>query len=168
MKKLATLSLILTALSLSGCGFHLRGANKSTKAYPSMQVIADNSQWQSQLSSFLKNLGIKQDPKSHYTLRSSNYSLSNNIPNISDSTTTITITYTLSTSIALLKDQAVLAKQSFSSSQQLISNNSQAYSATIPATLKQTLQNNLLANVYQWLTANNTLKLIGSRHANQS
>lgn len=172
-KKLVTLiASCLMSLSLSGCGFHPRSAQnfppelkilyfKPERAYSTLAI---------ELNALLKSMNVTFVTKpadADISLKITQDHFSFTQAEIVDATlpSTMTFTQTATLSIVNNKTQAVIATQSFSTTNSLTMNANQVYSAGANDLIRQELNHQLISLIYYWLISTNTQDKIN--HADQ-
>ena len=158
MKNFFRLCVITLCFLCSGCGFHMRSAStfqpqlktiyfSSSKAYSALSI---------QLKGLLTAMGAKlvnHPSDARYALIITRDFFTNSRPDVVDTTLPTTINYSYSAT-ATIKDTQLnktVATQSFFTSQTLVLNVNQVYTANANELVKQQLNRRIISLIYYWL-----------------
>ena len=155
-------TLLCVAALLSGCGFHLRNASSIPPQLQTITLTTSNpySQFSRKIRNQLLALDISLKPTPNpqtYTLNITNESMTHTTPSLSSSSTTATYTYTFKVSASLTQnDKSIIPTKTFSSSKSVTQQASNSTITTVPASITTELQENVLSQIFMWLTDGNT------------
>ena len=167
MKKIFLL--VVLCLVITGCYFHPRSPADFP---PQLKTVyfAPERQFSTlaiQLRALLKSMNVtcvKNPADANYTLKITHDYFSYSRADVVDATLPSTMSFTQTANISVIDNRStkVLAKQTFNTSNTVVLNANQVYTANSNDLIRQELNHNLISLIYYWLISTNTKNAIAN------
>lgn len=161
------LVLILCSFLMAGCGFQPRSGKRLPNSLRQVYYAPENpdSITSVQLKAMLAamNVHFVKSPKlAKYTLHISNNRFSSSRAEITNANLPSSISYDLTAAVSIEnnKTKHVLVSNFFVANQSITLNANQIYMPNTNYAIKQTLSNEIQAQIYYWLTTTNIKKIL--------
>lgn len=171
MKRLRSLYIVLTALLLSSCGFHLRNGNELPPQLHTLYFKAANpyEPVATELRQTLTSLNVRlvsQPSAATYTLMLSKSRSQHSRANLSDTSQASSITYSQSVNVVILnnKTQKTIINGSFAASINQYLNQDQIMTASTMSLATESLPHNLVTHIFTWLTTDRVKNALKGIH----
>lgn len=150
--------LLIVALLLGGCGFHMRSRQDLPATLQHLNLQAENPDEMVavQLSALLASLPISLTKHATYTLQLSKSQKSHSKANLSNTTQAANISYYQHIHVALINNKTgkTVIEKTFSASIQQVLNQNQVMTAGTSALATQDLPHTLVTDIFLWLSTN--------------
>ncbi len=161
-----TLTLLVTCMALTGCGFHFRNKDTLPVGMNSIAIESPNSNFAAQLEDTFNSIHIQPNHTSPYQLVVTHYQLDQSSPEIITADAPATVTYSLTVTVELHLHHKMIASHNFSSSQVVIQNMNSLQARKAAPTLILQFHNDIIQQIYLWLSSNQIKQDVNQTHAN--